>query len=191
MGRAGPQPVPTVLKQMRGRKIRGAHNEPSPRVCQPYCPEFIRNDSVAFQEWQRLSEILQHMRVLTEADYVMLSAICVTYSTMAKAQTEILKMQQAPAHDSENGEDVGELSADLQGLVHWIGKKKVTRQKKDGTVEVTEAPGYAQVSVLEALVRDSVDKLGRLCAAFGLSPASRPGIHAAPDAPTNDPWSEL
>ena len=186
MGLRGPKTQPTPLRIIRGNPGKRAlpKDEPKPRDQKPYRPEYISNDATALQEWERLSEILTHMRVLTEADYIMLASICVTYATMVKAQKAIVKCEQ-------EAREAGSNNPEMAGLVHVIGRKKVTKQKADGTIESVESPGYEQVSVLEALVRDSIDKLGRLCAAFGLSPASRPGIHAAPEAATNDPWSEL
>ncbi len=55
----------------------------------PHCPAHL--DADARTEWDRLAPILLRMDVLTEADYIALSSLCQTYSTMVKAQEQLNK----------------------------------------------------------------------------------------------------
>jgi P27 family predicted phage terminase small subunit len=53
----------------------------------PKCPAYL--DERAKQEWRRLVPILKRMKVLTEADGLMLGNLCVTVSTLVKAQEKL------------------------------------------------------------------------------------------------------
>jgi len=87
----GPPPIPTNLKVMRGNPGKRALNkrEPKPTLADPACPEHL--DPVAKQEWDRLLPILRTMRVLTEADGILLANLCSALATQYKAQTEMQK----------------------------------------------------------------------------------------------------
>lgn len=91
MGMRGPVPKPTALVLLEGnpgkRKIN--KGEPQPRRVPPRCPAHL--DAFAKQEWRRLVPILQRMRVLSEADFLALSTLCQTYSTLVKAATRLNK----------------------------------------------------------------------------------------------------
>ena len=50
----------------------------------PRCPEYL--DERAKQEWKRLIPILKSMKVLTEADGLMLANLCQAVSMLSKAQ---------------------------------------------------------------------------------------------------------
>jgi P27 family predicted phage terminase small subunit len=85
----GPIPKPTVIKIAEGlpgrRPING--REPQPRVTTPKCPTHL--DRRAKQEWRRLIPILRRMRVLTEADGLMLANLCLMVSTLVRAQEKL------------------------------------------------------------------------------------------------------
>ena len=91
MGARGPAPEPTALKLIKGNPGKRAlnPNEPKPRRKRPHCPEYL--DEAARKEWRRLLPILQHMRVLTEADYITLANLCQQYSMLMKAQEQLTK----------------------------------------------------------------------------------------------------
>jgi len=83
--------IPTNLKVMRGNPGKRGLNkrEPKPTAADPACPEHL--DPVAKQEWDRLLPILRTMRVLTEADGILLANLCSALATQFQAQ-ETLKM---------------------------------------------------------------------------------------------------
>lgn len=91
MGQRGPKPQPTALKILRGNPGKRTLNkrEPEPDDTPPTCPSHL--DEVARTEWDKLIPILSRMRVLTEADYITLAALCQTYSRWISAQTELNK----------------------------------------------------------------------------------------------------
>ena len=86
MGRP-PKPTPIKLLEANPGKRRLNPNEPHLKLAKPRCPEHL--DEVAQREWKRVVRILMRMRVLTEADQVMLGIWCQTYSTMIDAQDKL------------------------------------------------------------------------------------------------------
>ena len=179
MGLRGPAKTPTALTVLRGNPGKRAlpKDEPQPREVPPYCPGHIRADKVALREWKRLLPILTQMRVVTEADYITLGNLCLAYSMMLSAQEKIAAL-------NASGSGIG-------GLVVVVGKKAITRKTVDGTLVTTESPGFMQISPLLSIVSNSIVTITRLCREFGLTPASRPGIKAAPSPTSDDPWSQL
>ena len=85
----GRPPTPTSLKILSGNPGKRPLNkdEPHLKLAKPRCPEHL--DEVAQREWKRVVRILMRMRVLTEADQVMLGIWCQTYSTMIDAQEKL------------------------------------------------------------------------------------------------------
>jgi P27 family predicted phage terminase small subunit len=89
LGYRGPIPKPTAIEIAEGRpgKRRLNGREPQPRGITPKCPAYL--DERARQEWRRLILILKQMKVLTEADGLMLGNLCLTVSTLVKAQEKL------------------------------------------------------------------------------------------------------
>jgi P27 family predicted phage terminase small subunit len=85
----GRTPKPTVLKLLEGNPGKRALNrhEPKLEVKEPVCPEHL--DEAARKEWNRIVPVLLRMRVLTEADQVVLACLCQTYSTLMEAQAKL------------------------------------------------------------------------------------------------------
>ena len=179
MGLRGPAKTPTALTVLRGNPGKRAlpKNEPQPREVPPYCPEHIRADKVALREWKRLLPILTQMRVVAEADYITLGNLCLAYSTMIAAQEKVAALNSA-------GSGIG-------GLVVVVGKKSITKRGPHGAVVTTESPGFMQISPLLSIVSNSIVTITKLCREFGLTPASRPGIKAAPKSSDDDPWAKF
>src|SRR5580704_8202341 len=86
MGLRGPIPKPSVIEIAEGRPGRRPINrrEPQPR---DKTPEYL--DARAKEEWRRLVPILKRMKVLTEADYLTLGNLCITVSTLVRAQAKL------------------------------------------------------------------------------------------------------
>jgi P27 family predicted phage terminase small subunit len=179
MGLRGPARKPTALKIIEGNPGHRAlpKNEPQPRAQRPYCPEHIRKDPVAHQEWRRLLPILLHMRVLTEADYITLGNLCIAYSTMIAAQNRVAEL-----NTGQSG---------VGGLVMVIGRRKIVKKTQDGTESTTETPGYMQISPLLSIVQNSITTITKLCREFGLTPAARTAVQAIPAPKNDDPWAKL
>jgi P27 family predicted phage terminase small subunit len=53
----------------------------------PPCPEHL--DKEAKAEWRRMVRVLLRIRVLTEADGIVLANLCQAWSTMTKAQAKL------------------------------------------------------------------------------------------------------
>src|SRR5579862_4638967 len=89
MGQRGPTPKPTALVLLEGNVGKRPINraEPQPRMKTPPCPEYL--DDEAKHEWKRLVRMLRPIKLLTEADYMPLGALCQAYSTMTKAQRKL------------------------------------------------------------------------------------------------------
>ena len=87
----GRRPKPSILKLLEGNPGKRAINkrEPKPAANVPQCPDNF--DAYAQMEWDRTLPILQRMRVLTEADGIMLANLCYTASTQRKAQDELTR----------------------------------------------------------------------------------------------------
>jgi P27 family predicted phage terminase small subunit len=87
----GPAPKPTALKAFEGNRGHRPLNdrEPIPLAGAPTMPRHLDKD--ARREWKRLVPILLAMRVLTEADGIALSNLCMAYSVLIRAQTMMLK----------------------------------------------------------------------------------------------------
>jgi P27 family predicted phage terminase small subunit len=82
-------PKPSAIEIAEGCPGKRAINryEPQPRAEPPDCPEYL--DERAVEEWQHLIPILMRMRVLTEADGLMLGCLCMAVSTLARAQAKL------------------------------------------------------------------------------------------------------
>ncbi len=82
MGDRGPSPQPTAVRLLNGNPSRRPINrsEPKPLEIAPACPAHVQEDDVAHAEWQRLLPILLRMKVLTEADGLVLANLCIVHS---------------------------------------------------------------------------------------------------------------
>ena len=91
MGYRGPSPQPTAVRTLNGNPSRRPINraEPKPRVTAPACPAHVRQDSVAHKEWKRLLPILLRMKVLTEADGLVLANLCIVHSHLLLQLTKM------------------------------------------------------------------------------------------------------
>ncbi|MEP7363840.1 MAG: phage terminase small subunit P27 family [Acidobacteriota bacterium] len=89
MGQRGPAPKPTALRIAEGNLGKRPLNilEPRPRQITPACPKHL--DGEGRLAWRRLVPVLERMRVLTEADGIVLANLCDSYSTMVQAQRKL------------------------------------------------------------------------------------------------------
>lgn len=89
MGLREPAPKPTALRIAEGNLGKRPLNilEPRPRQIIPACPKHL--DAEGRLAWRRLVPVLERMRVLTEADGIVLANLCDSYSTMVQAQKKL------------------------------------------------------------------------------------------------------
>jgi P27 family predicted phage terminase small subunit len=82
VGLRGRVPKPTAIRIFEGNPGRRPINafEPKPRPIAPKCPEHIKSDPVAYETWRSYLAILKRMRVLTEADGLILANLCLAHS---------------------------------------------------------------------------------------------------------------
>ena len=91
MGLRGPAPEPTRIKKQKGNPGKRPLNDREPQLgpAIPPVPPGLVLDEVAMQQWDELSEILMAMRVLTEADGMVLASLCQTYSRWVQASKQL------------------------------------------------------------------------------------------------------
>jgi P27 family predicted phage terminase small subunit len=85
----GPPKTPTNLKLIRGtyRRDRAAANEPEPEVAIPEPPDSLSPE--AREEWDRISEELAMLGLLTRIDRVALAIYCEMWADFTEASLKI------------------------------------------------------------------------------------------------------
>ncbi|MBX9877620.1 MAG: phage terminase small subunit P27 family [Candidatus Obscuribacterales bacterium] len=76
MGRRGPAPKPTALKEAEGNPGKRPLNkrEPKPDLALPKCPDFLSD--LAKKEWDRVVGQLFRNRLMTDLDAMNLAGMC-------------------------------------------------------------------------------------------------------------------
>ena len=92
MGKRGPAPKPTALKQLQGNPGGRALNrrEPKPRTRRPKMPAHL--SAKAQVEWKRITAELRSMGMLSSADSDALSLYCESYVTWMEALDQVRKL---------------------------------------------------------------------------------------------------
>jgi P27 family predicted phage terminase small subunit len=98
MGKRGPAPLPTAIKEARGTKRAsreraraGSGREPKPREAEPSLPPSVAGNADARKVWRFLVPQLLRLRVLTEIDGVALEGLCLAYARALAAGREVKK----------------------------------------------------------------------------------------------------
>lgn len=91
MGKRGPAPKPTALKELSGNPGKRAINkgEPKPEKKIPSCPQHL--DENARKEWRRVTKELHALGLLSVVDRAALAAYCQNWSRWVKAEDELAK----------------------------------------------------------------------------------------------------
>lgn len=87
MATRGRKPKPTALKLLEGNPGKRQLNMNEPRLTQkmpPECPDWLEEEAQA--EWNRLSETLFEMGILTDLDVVPFAAYCQAYARWREAE---------------------------------------------------------------------------------------------------------
>ena len=93
MTERGRKPTPTVIKQVLGNPGRRPMNaaEPRPTMSRPTAPSFLNAEAMA--EWQRISDELARMGLLTGLDRAGLAAVCQAYGRWVQAELALARMK--------------------------------------------------------------------------------------------------
>ena len=93
---AGRKPLPTRLKVLKGtaRPCRTNPREPHPEVVALDPPEYLGTTPRA--EWQRKTEVLARMGVLTQGDDAALAVYCQAFERFVEAEGKL--RQSKPRH---------------------------------------------------------------------------------------------
>ena len=163
MGLRGPAGTPTALKIIRGNPGKRPINkrEPKPEVEAPPCPEYIKADPEALATWNYYLPILMRMRVLTEADGLVLANLCLAHSFLLANLAKVREMNAAPA------------GRGIAGMV------------------IPTKNGYFAINQLYANARDAMEQELKFCKELGLSPSSRTRLQTAPEKPSDSKWAKF
>lgn len=91
MGRRGPPPKPSAIREFEGDRSHRppTTGEPRPRPTRPKMPRDM--DPVAAREWRRVVPALERLGLLTEVDGAALESYCQAYAMMRRAAEAIAK----------------------------------------------------------------------------------------------------
>ena len=176
MGKRGPAPKPSVLKDARGKRGANLADNIKPDVAIPECPNFVCE--TGRREWARITPYLMKLGLISHLDMAALALYCQTFGRYADLETGF----------EEN--------------IRRIQQKvscPYTEAVQLAFIDVTPN-GYKQVSALASTIRGLREECLRYLAQFGLSPSARtrvpidlkqldlPGIDPAP---VTDPWESF
>jgi P27 family predicted phage terminase small subunit len=88
---------PTALRVLEGNREHRpiSKREPKPKKGAPRCPEHIRLDAVALRTWRQYVPILLRMKgLLTEADGMVLSSLCLAHSQLLLNLQEVRRLNE-------------------------------------------------------------------------------------------------
>lgn len=106
MATRGRKPKPTALKLLEGNPGKRQLNMNEPRLTQkipPECPDWLEEEAQA--EWNRLSETLFEMGILTDLDVAPFAAYCQAYARWREAEEFI--SQHGSIADKKLSSEVG------------------------------------------------------------------------------------
>lgn len=153
---AGRRPKPIVLKLVTGNPGKRAINkkEPKPGRKITDCPAHLYDSGKI--AWERLSVLLDHIGVLTEADVFTLERLCDCY-------TDILE---------------------CRALIERDGRTYAVTGSNGNTL-IKQNPAVTQLRAADAQFKSYLVE-------FGLTPAARSKVHAAPQEENKaDPLQEF
>lgn len=188
MGKRGPRPKPTALKELEGtaRKDRAAANEPRPHVRVPSPPMWLGPD--AKNEWRRITKELAALRMVSLLDRTTLGLYC-------QALQEYLDA--CRALDAERGwtDRRRARSADERLLRQAAAGKTETEEEPlpDSGLLAESAQGTRLIHPLVSIRNEAWKRVLRAAAEFGLSPSSRTRISIPVEGPESrgNPFLEL
>ncbi|MBI5092286.1 MAG: P27 family phage terminase small subunit [Candidatus Hydrogenedentes bacterium] len=87
MGKRGPQPTPVEILEARGSRNIKNREQPEFRPNCPPCPDYMPKRGREY--WEHIVPIVSRSRVLTEADWGSLCALCLAWSEIWKAHATL------------------------------------------------------------------------------------------------------
>lgn len=87
----GRKPLPSKVKELAGNPGKRAINkkEPKPASRVPQCPPHLKGDAKV--EWKRVTKELHTLGILTKVDRATLTAYCMAWGDLVKAEQQIEK----------------------------------------------------------------------------------------------------
>ncbi|HWE03160.1 MAG TPA: phage terminase small subunit P27 family [Tepidisphaeraceae bacterium] len=88
----GRKPLPTEVRRLQGNPQHRPlnENEPTPAKGYPACPTHISGE--ARNEWDRITDELDGMGLLTTADRTVIALYCQSWQRWIKAETKVMEM---------------------------------------------------------------------------------------------------
>ena len=85
----GRKPLPSKVKELAGNPGKRAINkkEPKPASGVPQCPQHLKGDAKV--EWKRVTKELRALGILTKVDRATLTAYCMAWGDLVKAEKQI------------------------------------------------------------------------------------------------------
>jgi P27 family predicted phage terminase small subunit len=149
----GRKPKPLSLHVINGNPSKlnleeKIASQPKPKPIAPKCPEWLKKDKAAYQEWKRVAPELERLGLLTSVDGAALEGYCKAYSRWLEAEQFM---------DKEIEDKKGEKKA--IGTYYRI-------QSKTGSSYYQQLP---QVAIAQKYLQIAK----AFMAEFGLTPSSR------------------
>jgi len=167
---AGRKPIPTALKKLRGNPGRRPlnENEPTPKCEAPEIPDWIKDDELAVEEWDRITKELEVVGLLNKLDHALIESWVVCYSRWVQAEKKVLE----------------------NGTLYKSGEKITTKKKRNGDIEEVKSGGNVTTSPYLWIANKSWTQLMKLSAEMGLTPSSRSRIAITPNKKGNK-WGDI
>lgn len=153
MSGAGRPPKPTKLKLIQGTFRKGrAKNEAKPEAAIPHVPSQLSDEAKV--EWSRISSELMKLGLLSQIDRAALAVYCQCWADWADAADKVNR----------------------HGKVIKTGERIV--EHKDGSIE--KSGGNLVENPYFSVMKRSAELVHKFLTEFGMTPASRTRINAAP-----------
>jgi len=165
----GPRPLPTSIHKLNGNPGKRPlnNNEPDPGLVTAdnplECPEYL--DPGARKEWDRITPILMRMRILTEADLVMVATWCIHQSVLVEATKNYAK----------------------SGIIVREGESE--KKLPDGSI-VTKK-GHIRQNPLLSIIQKETAIIKGIAAEFGFTSSSRVRLQTPNDGGAGNPYAQL
>ena len=150
-----------------GRKI-DLDTEPMPETKVPPCPEWVANDKLAKDEWDRITAELLKVDILCEMDHALLEGYCIAYSRWVQAEEAVLK----------------------KGTLYKTGEKVTIKTKRNGDIEETRSGGNVITSPYLWVANKAFLTLKAIGEQLGLSPSARSRIKVNNPKTKDDGWED-
>jgi len=181
---SGPPPKPTHIKLVAGNPGKRPinKNEPLPRTSEdiPSAPDYLNPEAAAI--WDKMAGELHDCGLLTSVDEDALALYCTTFARWLWAEA---KLQEPPKTVYTMTEKAEGITRDEYVAKGWTDEQLVAYgymlepETLDPHVMKTKS-GYLAHSPYLAIANKCFDQLKALLQEFGMTPAARSRVQAAP-----------